>query len=861
VLQTKSKECARLQSEVGQLEEEAETLREGEKERERLLKAKSRECARLESEILRMQDEMDALREKQRDFDREADMAAELLLQYEASTNLSATALVKEALAHREGASLSATALVRDALSHHVKEGGDAGPRKTASLDLLRESIRSIRESPARDSSSKSAATSPVPPRTVSFANGVEKAGGTASDGVRADGKPCARQSAAADELCRDNDQLQKQLEAMKRKVSDVQAELDAAVRERQELLSRIRSIEQAADRDIDTNLRISISEANRRVAEVHAQLASATAERDEARRVTQDLKSMVGDVLQRQSHDTQQQQAQFAAENQRIKKEADEVACSLRHEVEALRHRMEALQAENNALLRWRESGEKNREHEQAEKISEAQKEAEELRQANSSLRVERTNLLKENQALLLRSERLALERENANAEIERLKGKVDELEAKHAAAREQLTSHCNRFDGMLLQARKAWQCQLDEAEQRQHQGRRSSPREYDVERVELEQNIQRLRECNRLLILELEDTRERLLEERRRRHAAECTAVSAAAAAQVAAGAAAAAAAGCGRSGEGEDVAPATGTNRSSSRTGIQLLPPVEDTPAKVAPTVSGNVASEYTSTGDQLQDLINGCGGSDSIRGYENQVSASLEHQEQDFRHAQRGDPRRNEHLSHDGEAQGKVGAEDVRGQQRGDDMFASPHPMLPLRGQVARATAPHPVCARSRSQTRSPSPEPQWSEPAGLMASNVKHTGGDASIMNLSRAAVRQLSCAPEEVQMSPQPRPDAACSRAAQDSSVIGMSRSAMREVSVPREEHPPRPVYADAPVHSDADRRREQHMHIGMRQTSKVMSKGAQQSASRPRSERKPLSTMTRSDINAHMTAHALRGV
>jgi hypothetical protein len=83
----------------------------------------------------------------------------------------------------------------------------------------------------------------------------------------------------------------------------------------------------------------------------------------------------------------------------------------------------------------------------------------------------------------------------------------------------------------------------------------------------------------------------------------------------------------------------------------------------------------------------------------------------------------------------------------------------------------------------------------------------------------------------------------------------------MREVSVPREEHPPRPVYADAPVHSDADRRREQHMHIGMRQTSKVMSKGAQQSASRPRSERKPLSTMTRSDINAHMTAHALRGV
>ena len=49
---------------------------------------------------------MDALREKQRDFDREADMAAELLLQYEASTNLSATALVKEALAQREVAFL-----------------------------------------------------------------------------------------------------------------------------------------------------------------------------------------------------------------------------------------------------------------------------------------------------------------------------------------------------------------------------------------------------------------------------------------------------------------------------------------------------------------------------------------------------------------------------------------------------------------------------------------------------------------------------------------------------------------------------------------------------------------------------------
>ena len=40
----------------------------------------------------------------------------------------------------------------------------------------------------------------------------------------------------------------------------------------------------------------------------LQTQLAKATAERDEARRVSKDLKAMMGDVLQRQSADMQQQ-------------------------------------------------------------------------------------------------------------------------------------------------------------------------------------------------------------------------------------------------------------------------------------------------------------------------------------------------------------------------------------------------------------------------------------------------------------------------------------------------------------------------------------------------------------------------
>ena len=63
--------------------------------------------------------------------------------------------------------------------------------------------------------------------------------------------------------------------------------------------------------------------------------------------------------------------------------------------------------------------------------------------------------------------------------------------------------------------------------------------------------------------------------------------------------------------------------------------------------------------------------------------------------------------------------------------------------------------------------------------------------DASVMNLSHAAVRQLSCTPEEAQASPRPTatgPGATGANEAQDSSVIGMSRSAMREVSVRGEE-------------------------------------------------------------------------
>jgi predicted nucleic acid-binding Zn-ribbon protein len=158
-VQSKSKDCARLQAEVHQLEEVAESLQEGEKERERLLRAKTQECVRLHAEVETLEAQVEALRlrhaeierdsdtqcsrlraevealeeqvetlkQRQMDIEREADMAAELLLQAEAegAAHLSATALVKEALANKSDGAVSATARVRDALAHHLKAGGN----------------------------------------------------------------------------------------------------------------------------------------------------------------------------------------------------------------------------------------------------------------------------------------------------------------------------------------------------------------------------------------------------------------------------------------------------------------------------------------------------------------------------------------------------------------------------------------------------------------------------------------------------------------------------------------------------------------------------------------------------------------
>lgn len=221
--------------------------------------------------------------------------------------------------------------------------------------------------------------------------------------------------------------------------------------------------------------------------------------------------------------------------------------------------------------------------------------------------------------------------------------------------------------------------------------------------------------------------------------------------------------------------------------------------------------------------------------------------------------------------------------------GEDVFASPtaHPSLPLWGQVARATAPHPLpSSRLRSRTCSPSPEPQWYEPAGLQASHARvkrrdiaeasspqqpHLA-DASVMNLSHAAVRHLSCAPEE-EAAASPQPAHADARgadvdAARDISVIGMSRSAMREVSVPRDEQAPPPPASsswlqrfanhDAPRDAAEGYTEQQITPFGLsrqRANAKSASKAAGPplaASSRARGDRRPLSTMSKSDINAY---------
>jgi predicted nuclease with TOPRIM domain len=85
------------------------------------------QCSRLRAEVEALEEQVETLKQRQMDIEREADMAAELLLQAEAegTAHLSATALVKEALANKSDGAISATARVRDALAHHMKAGGN----------------------------------------------------------------------------------------------------------------------------------------------------------------------------------------------------------------------------------------------------------------------------------------------------------------------------------------------------------------------------------------------------------------------------------------------------------------------------------------------------------------------------------------------------------------------------------------------------------------------------------------------------------------------------------------------------------------------------------------------------------------
>ena len=72
--------------------------------------------------------------------------------------------------------------------------------------------------------------------------------------------------------------------------------------------------------------------------------------------------------------------------------------------------------------------------------------------------------------------------------------------LAATEVAAVPALTiSHCDKFDGMLLQVVEAWQRQLDDTNQTQCklQDQSASELNRDRERAQLCRNIQRLREC----------------------------------------------------------------------------------------------------------------------------------------------------------------------------------------------------------------------------------------------------------------------------------------------------------------------------------------------------------------------------
>ena len=582
-VQAKSKECAQLQWELEAAREEASKAREEAQQleaqqleaarpRERELQARERECARLKEEcarlqsaVMRLEDEAVVMQAKHADLENEADMVAELLLKVEGSSELSATQLVQEALAKCEqGAVLSATGLVRDALAQHVKSDPGAGLTTTSPVDLTPSSL-TARLPPAAPM------TPTTPTRVVSFANDADNAPPRDGAQVGTRGEGGIGQSAALRAqlatVLDEKAELEAHIEEMQKHLAEMHTQTQAALQEREQALQDMaKKIEQAANRDIDTNLRIAISDANRRVAHVQMQLAAAVAERDEARRVSHDLNTTL---------------ASFGA----------------------------------------------------------AQKDAEELLTTIHGLRAERGNLLDE-------------ARWSAR-EIARLRGDVDELEGKYSAAQAKLAAHSAQFDEMLRL--ESWQRHLDVAGQAQHDS---------------DSAVQRLRECNRLLILELEETRERLRDERRRRYVAECAAVSAGAVAQNVTSTAASADSLGGSDTVDSAVDPAAAELACRPAPKF-VLPPV---------TPKTHETKVCLPAPDDLGSPLHGQG---LLKGSDD--------------HGQ----------GHD-EAQDQEEAEQVFSQDAG----------ALIEGTHAPATAP-----LAASQGESPSPEPQWSTPEGLRASRV------------------------------------------------------------------------------------------------------------------------------------------
>ena len=760
-----------------------------------------------------LQEEAETLRARQQDIEHETEMVAHMLAQAEKNSDLSATKLVEEALAKRAGTegSLTATALVRDALAHHIstKDLSSAGKsRRSPSVDETAScGSKALRASII---SSATSSHSPAAPRVVSFAYGVDKSEDVGANlqavgcerprsSCDARGGQVACQDVYGQSLAVENHALRARLKEMETRVDQVENELQEAVNARADLEAKNKRIELAADRDIDTNLRISINEANRRVSQVQLQLTSATAERDEARRVSQDLKSMMGEVLQRHSADMQQQHEKMHAAQQRVRREADEALRLQVQELDLLRRRTEALQAENAALLMWKEGCEKERERARHSSSpgagirrasdSETRELLENLQRSNAQLRVERANLQKERQALLQRNERLALERENAAAQIEVLRERLEELEGKHSAACEQLAVQSQALDDEARQARRGGELA----------GRLPSEGKGD---------ILRLRECNRLLILELEDTRERLMKERRR----QCAVAKGPSQASLPAAAR--------TSGNlaGEMHESARSGSGAFANTGKLLLPmvEVEDADEQGSPDQARRLTwQQGDDDGDQAD--------AQQAFGHDGEGHCLMEEQG------------RGSCSAHDGERQ---------------SLLSSPQAVASMQNEGEQI-----------EPGGWPSPEPQWHDPPGLQPScakarvpeaekgNAVHSIPDASVMNLSHAAVRQLSCTPEPesavsvAKMSPGDRQDARGRE--HDASLIGLTGSAVREASRPPEATTPRTLS----IHTRPANQREEIVVNSRRKD-----KG-------PSTQRRPLAALSRNDINVNRTASQLRGV